>query len=171
LGRFGASAVRAAEGLVRQGSIPVDRAHLPSARPRDAALAEGARPWPTQGMPIVDVELVRADEQQAAPVSAAALASSLGAVFGSPPGRTWVRVRFLPASAYAENDCEADADQLPVFVTVLLAHWPAGEALAEQCRQVTQAVANCLSCPAERVHVQYAPKAAGRQAFGGHLVS
>lgn len=121
-------------------------------------------------MPIVDVELVCSSEQQAAQVSAGVLASALGAVFGSPPGRTWVRVRFLPSSAYAENECALNAEQLPVFVTVLHAHWPEGEALASQVRQVTHAVASCLSRPPERVHVQYVPEAAGRQAFGGELV-
>jgi phenylpyruvate tautomerase PptA (4-oxalocrotonate tautomerase family) len=121
-------------------------------------------------MPIVDVELVCASDRGAAAVSAAALASALGAVFGSPPGRTWVRVRSLPSSAYAENECAVTADQLPVFVTVLHAHLPVGEALHEQVDQVTQAVADCVSRPFDRVHVQYAPEAAGRQAFGGHLV-
>ena len=121
-------------------------------------------------MPIVDIELVRVSEREGPPVSPAALASALGAVFGSSPGRTWVRVRFLPSSAYAENECEVSAEQLPAFVTVLQAHWPVGEALAQQVHQVTQAVAGCLSVSPERVHVQYAPEAAGRQAFGGNLV-
>lgn len=121
-------------------------------------------------MPIIDVELVCASVQDAPDVSAAALASALGAVFGSMPGRTWVRVRFLPSSGYAENECQISAEQLPAFVTVLQAHWPVGEAMAEQVHQVTQAVASCLSVPLERVHVQYAPEAAGRQAFGGKLV-
>jgi phenylpyruvate tautomerase PptA (4-oxalocrotonate tautomerase family) len=122
-------------------------------------------------MPIVDVERVCASERDAAADSAPALASALGAVFGSPPGRTWVRVRYLPASAYAENESELSAEQLPVFVTVLQSHRPPGEALAQQIRQVTHAVATCLSLPPGRVHVQYAPEAAGRQAFGGDLVS
>ena len=122
-------------------------------------------------MPIVDVELVCAGEREPPPVTAAALASALGAVFGSPPGRTWVRVRSLPSSAYAENECEVSAEQLPAFVTVLQAHWPVGEAFAQQVQQVTQAVASCLSLPPGRVHVQYAPEAAGRQAFGGNLLS
>jgi phenylpyruvate tautomerase PptA (4-oxalocrotonate tautomerase family) len=122
-------------------------------------------------MPIVDVELVCASGREAPTVSAAAIASALGAVFGSPPGRTWVRIRFLPSTAYAENDCEVSPEQLPAFVTVLQAHWPVGEALAGQVHQVTQVVASCLSLPPERVHVQYAPEAAGRQAFGGNLVS
>jgi len=122
-------------------------------------------------MPIVDVELVCLSEREPLPVSASALASALGAVFGSPPGRTWVRVRFLSSSAYAENEREVGLEQLPVFVTVLQAHWPVGEALTQQVHQVTQAIASCLSLPSERVHVQYAPEAAGRQAFGGNLVS
>jgi phenylpyruvate tautomerase PptA (4-oxalocrotonate tautomerase family) len=122
-------------------------------------------------MPIIDVELVFASKREAPLVSASALASALGAVFGSPPGRTWVRVRSLPSSSYAENECEVSPEQLPVFVTVLQAHGPAGDALAKQVREVTQAVASCLSLPPQQVHVQYAPEAAGRQAFGGNLVS
>jgi len=60
--------------------------------------------------------------------------------------------------------------ELPAFVTILHAHPPAGAALAAEVLAVTSAVANCLGRPAERVHVQYAPAAAGRQAFGGKLV-
>jgi hypothetical protein len=122
-------------------------------------------------MPIVDVELVCVSEWGRPLVSASALASALGAVFGSSPGRTWVRVRFLSSSAYAENDCAVSPEQLPVFVTVLQAHLPVGEALTQQVHQVTRAVASCLLLPSERVHVQYAPEAAGRQSFGGNLVS
>lgn len=122
-------------------------------------------------MPIIDIELVCRNEQDATPGSAAAIASALGAVFGSPPGRVWVRVRVLPASAYAENEREVPPEQLPVFVTVLLAHWPASEAMVKQIHDLTHAVASCLSCAPEQVHVQYAPEAAGRQAFGGQLVS
>ena len=40
-----------------------------------------------------------------------------------------------------------------------------GDALAEQVRQVTQAVAACLSVPPERVHVQYAPEAPVRNVY------
>jgi hypothetical protein len=122
-------------------------------------------------MPIVDVELVCVSEQEPPPISASALASALGAVFGSPPGSTWVRVRFMSSSAYAENECEVSPEQLPVFVTILRAHLPACQALTQEVLQVTLAVASCLSRPSERVHIQYAPEAAGRQAFGGNLVS
>lgn len=122
-------------------------------------------------MPIVDVEFVCARDQDAPPASAVDLANALGTVFGSPPGRTWVRIRALPAHAYAENGSEVSPKSLPVFVTVLLAHWPAGDAMAQQMLHVTRAVANSLSLPLERVHVQFAPEAAGRQAFGGQLVT
>ena len=122
-------------------------------------------------MPIVDLEFIYESGQETPRVLASTLASVLGAVFGTPPGRTWVRVRVLPSDAYAENDRALAPDQLPVFITVLQAHWPAGNAMAEQILEVTRAAAQCLSIPPERVHVQYAPPAAGRQAFGGKLVS
>jgi phenylpyruvate tautomerase PptA (4-oxalocrotonate tautomerase family) len=119
-------------------------------------------------VPIVDIEYVRLEAHTLSP--APALASALGRVFGSPPGRTWVRVRHLNSGDYAENDVAPDPAQLPVFVTMLLAQPPGGEALEVQVRQVTEAVAGCLSVAPDRVHVQYAPPAAGRQAFGGELL-
>lgn len=122
-------------------------------------------------MPIVDIELVCGNDQETPRVSASSIASVLGAVFGTPPGHTWVRVRVLPSSAYAENDQAVGSEQLPVFITILQAHWPTGDAMAEQVHQVTQAAASCLGIPLERVHVQYAPEAAGRQAFGGKIVN
>jgi phenylpyruvate tautomerase PptA (4-oxalocrotonate tautomerase family) len=51
-------------------------------------------------MPILDVELVA---DRVPPGIARSLADAAGAVFGSPPGRTWVRVRALAPAAYAEN--------------------------------------------------------------------
>jgi len=119
-------------------------------------------------VPIVDVEYVGPDARP--PSCAPTLASALGQVFGSPPGRTWIRVRHLPSSDYGENDVDPDPAQMPIFVTVLLAHMPRDEALEVQVRKVTNTVACCLSVAPERVHVQYAPPAAGRQAFGGELV-
>ena len=121
-------------------------------------------------MPIVDVELVCASEADLAAVSPRGIADALGAIFGSEPGRTWVRLRCLPASAYAENDCNVSEGELPVFASVLQAHPPQGEALAEQVRAVTAALADCVRRPPEHVHVRYEPAAAGRQAFGGRLV-
>jgi len=123
-------------------------------------------------MPILDVELVQSDG--AAPPAASlaqALADAGGGVFGSLPGRTWVRLRVLPAPQYAENDASVAPDQLPAFVTVLHAWPPEGEALAGEVAALTQALAICLGRAPGCVHVQYAPPGAGRQAFGGKLVT
>jgi phenylpyruvate tautomerase PptA (4-oxalocrotonate tautomerase family) len=122
-------------------------------------------------MPILDIELVQPDG--AAPPAAVltqALADAAGRVLGAAPGRIWVRLRVLPASQYAENEAVVAADEQPVFATVLHAHLPQGDALAAEAAALTQALAACLGRSPQRVHVQYAPAAAGRQAFGGVLV-
>jgi phenylpyruvate tautomerase PptA (4-oxalocrotonate tautomerase family) len=123
-------------------------------------------------MPIVDVERVLPASVSAAPRGlAAALADAAARVFASPPGRTWVRLRALDAAAYAENGVAVESDVLPVFVTVLHAHPPAGDALAQQLRALTEVLAAVLGVEPVRVHVQVAPPGAGRQAFGGTLVA
>ncbi len=121
-------------------------------------------------MPIVDVEVVSGDREGATANGAGVLADALGMVFATAPGRTWVRLRTLPAVGYAENETELDPGEWPVFVTVLHAHPPEGEARAAEVLAVTSAVAAWAARAPERVHVQYAPAAAGRQAFGGRLV-
>lgn len=121
-------------------------------------------------MPIVDIEFVRNAKDAAALPAAGMLAAAMGRVFGTPASRTWVRIRTLDDTAYAENDAPVAEQDLPVFVTILHAHPPVGAALVAELAQVTKAVADCCSCASDRVHVQYAPAAAGRQAFGGKLV-
>ena len=121
-------------------------------------------------MPIVDIELVCDSKAEFATASARALADAIGQVLGSEPGHTWVRLRFLASNAYAENQATVEGADLPAFVTVLHAHPPNGEALATEAMALTLAVAQCLARATDRVHVQYAPAAAGRQAFGGTLV-
>jgi phenylpyruvate tautomerase PptA (4-oxalocrotonate tautomerase family) len=122
-------------------------------------------------MPILDIECVLPEGSAAAPAGTAQrLADASGRALGSKTGHTWVRLRTLDATAYAENDATPDADSLPVFVTVLQAHVPGGAALAAQVTALTQAVADALGVDAQRVHVKMAPPAAGRQAFGGRLV-
>lgn len=122
-------------------------------------------------MPIADIELV-CESERAVPETGLAqqLANELGRVFASLPGSTWVRVRTLAGERYAENDVEVAGAELPVFVTLLLAQPPAGTALKEQVVAVTAAVARVVGRSEHRVHVQYAPAASGRQAFGGRLV-
>ncbi len=123
-------------------------------------------------MPIIDIERVMADGAEAAPRGLAqALADAAGRVFGSAPGRTWVRLRTLPPTAYAENDAVPGENSLPVFVTVMHAHPPAGDELIAQVAALTNALAAVLGCDPQRVHVQMAPAGAGRQAFGGTLAT
>lgn len=121
-------------------------------------------------MPIVDVEIVSTAAEPSPQPPVAVLANALGRVFGSRPGHTWVRLRVLPASCYAENDAPVPSDALPVFVSVLQARPPQGAEFQTQVAAVTQAVAAWLACSSERVHVGYVPAAAGRQAFGGKVV-
>ena len=122
-------------------------------------------------MPILDIEIVQAD---GAPALAAGLAQALadaaGGSLGAARGRTWVRLRSLPASHYAESEAVVSADALPVFVTLLHARPPQGETLVVEVRALTMALAAVLGRAPERVHLQYAPPGAGRQAFGGELV-
>ena len=121
-------------------------------------------------MPIIDVELVCESEAEFARTSARALADAVGHALGTEPGHTWVRLRFLASAAYAENQATLESAEFPAFVTVLHAHPPIGEALVTEAMALTLAVAQCVVRAPERVHVQYAPAAAGRQAFGGKLV-
>lgn len=121
-------------------------------------------------MPIVDVELVVTPGPAGAGGRARVLADALGRIFGTSPGRTWVKVRQLAAEAYAENETERAPGELPVFVTVLHARPPEGPARDAEALAVTDAVAAWCGRPPGQVHVQYAPPAVGRQAFGGTLV-
>ena len=124
-------------------------------------------------MPIVDVELVCQSEAQFCAVSASALADALGTALGSVAGRTWVRKRYLDINAYAENQvsvADKTAADLPVLVTVLLSRPPTGSERDIEVKTITAVVAACVGRSPDRVHVQYAPAAAGRQAFGGQLV-
>ena len=124
-------------------------------------------------MPIIDVELVCQTEAQFCAVSASALADALGTALGSVAARTWVRKRYLDINAYAENQvsvADKTVADLPVFVTVLLSHPPEGAARDVEVKIITAVVAACVGRSPNCVHVQYAPAAAGRQAFGGRLV-
>jgi hypothetical protein len=120
-------------------------------------------------VPIIDVEFVHSAQGRALP-NASTLAAAIGRALGTPPGRTWVRLRTLDANFYAENESSVSTSELPVFVTVLHAHLPDGPSLAVEVQVLTKAVASCVGCSAEHVHVEYAPAGAGRQAFGGSLV-
>jgi len=119
-------------------------------------------------MPVLDVEVVCQAEPAGAATLARRLADGAAAVLGSPPGSAWVKLRFLPAGQYAENGPVEGA--LPVFVRILQRQPPAGGALDQEAAALTRVIAEAVGRPADRVHVEYLPAAAGRQAFGGVLV-
>jgi phenylpyruvate tautomerase PptA (4-oxalocrotonate tautomerase family) len=126
--------------------------------------------WATSivGVPVVDVEIV--GEAQADADLSQRLADALGEALESEPGRTWVRVRSLSRSSYAENGGLLAASIHPVFVTVMERRRPVGEALLRRVAALTSAVADVLACDPDNVHVFYAEDGAGRVAFGGSLV-
>ena len=121
-------------------------------------------------MPILDVEIVQPEGEPVDPALAAKIADAAGAVFDSAPMQTWVRLRALPSSQYAENGGGPPREVAPVFVTVLKAALPPPDARQEEVRQLTQRIAVVCQRPAEDVHVLYLPDGAGRAAFGGKLV-
>ena len=120
-------------------------------------------------MPILDVEPVVADGQELPAGLAASLADAAGKVFGAGPGTTWVRVRPLPQSQYAENDAGEPEGFGSVFVRVLKASLPEGPDLDTEVTSLAQAVATVCARNPENVHILYEPPAAGRIAFGGKV--
>lgn len=121
-------------------------------------------------MPILEVELVLAEGEALPAGLAGRLAELAGAALGSPPGRTWVRLRGLDRAQYAEDDGGPPPGVNPVFVTVLKARWSSGAEWAAEVERLTAAVAQACGRPAENVHVAYLPEGAGRAAFGGQVV-
>ena len=121
-------------------------------------------------MPIVDVLLVHREAAQATDGVASAIADGLGQALGEPPASVWVRLHPLPSSRYAENQASVADDELPVFVTVLLARPPDAGTMQAHALAVCHAVARATGRAPARVHVEYAPPGAGRIAFGGRLV-
>lgn len=121
-------------------------------------------------MPILTVEIVVGETETFVPTLAGAIADAAGAIFGSAPGRTWVRLHRLPAAQYAENGIASDGTPHPVFVSVLKAEPPAGDALASESTQLATALAVLCGRPVENVHIFWEPAAQGRVAFGGKLV-
>jgi hypothetical protein len=121
-------------------------------------------------MPIVDVQLVVPGTEGVPPGLAQAVADALGHMFASPPGRTWIRASTLPGGNYAENGSHPVQEDLPVFVTLLLAVPPQGEARATQAALITNAVALAVGRNRSNIHIEYAAPGKGRMAFGGVLV-
>ncbi len=120
-------------------------------------------------MPIVDFEIVVPDGEALATDLAQRLADAAGDVLGTESRRTWVRLRTLDETHYAENDGQEPGVR-PVFVTVLRAVRPGPDDLQTEAARLTERVAAVTGRPVENVHVLYLPDGAGRIAFGGRLV-
>jgi hypothetical protein len=99
-----------------------------------------------------------------------ALADGVGRVLNSPPGQTWVRLHLLAQDRYAENNLPLRSIDLPVFVAMLTRQIPEQSQLIGTMAKLTQAISEATGRHSDRVHVEYAPSAAGRIAFGGQLV-
>lgn len=120
-------------------------------------------------MPILNVEIVAHPHERFSPHLAADLADRSGHIFGSPPGNTWIKVRFIAPENYAENDSQDGV--FPVFVSILKAQLPPADDLQAEVAQLTEAIAQICDRPRQNVHILYLPPGAGRVAFGGKLVS
>ena len=126
-------------------------------------------------MPIVTIEILESDHRSAVndmPHTAQLqeIADDLGALFGSQPSGTWVKVRRQSRLHYAENDIALDPSLNPVMVEILKADIEDPEALAIEAAAVCSIVAQALERKTDQVHVIYLPSARGRVAFGGRLV-
>ena len=121
-------------------------------------------------MPILDVEVVVAENEVIDTCWAQQIADAAGSIFDTPPGRTWVRMRSLTHSGYAENQTMAGSVIRPIFVSVLKANMPPIDAVRAEVQQLTLEIAHITGRREENVHVLYLPPAAGRISFGGTLV-
>ncbi len=122
-------------------------------------------------MPILDIDVIIRPEEVLPDNLAEHLAEAAGSIFASPPGQTWVKIRPLPDTQYAENGGGPPANVFPVFVTILQAHRPPRDKLAVEVAQLSQQIAAACGRRPENVHILYLPDGVGRIAFGGKLVT
>lgn len=121
-------------------------------------------------MPIIDIQFVLPKAEALPEGLAQDLVNRLGRALAVQPGHLWLRLQVLPASNYAENESSVAVQDLPIFVTVMHAKSPEGNALQTEAVTVAEAVAEVVARERTHVHVEYAPSGAGRIAFGGNLI-
>ena len=121
-------------------------------------------------MPIVTIEVLKtAGDPEIPPQTLQQLTDALGELFQSEAGGTWVKLRYLDSSNYAENQTTLPASTRPVMVEIIHSRLPAELELAVQAAAVCEVVAGHLNQPEQNVHILYQPNARGRIAFGGKL--
>jgi len=121
-------------------------------------------------MPIIDVTIVVAPGAAVAADLAQSLANSVGRALASPPAQAWVRLHVLPQDRYAESENALNSSELPVYAVVLSRQPPEHSQLSAAITKLTHAISEATGRAPARVHIEYAPHARGRAAFGGKLV-
>lgn len=120
-------------------------------------------------MPILELEIVADDPLPDG--LASRIADAAGCVFNALAGTTWVRLRTLSKSLYAENGSGTQMDFSPVFVSVLKYEWPPAKQMKIEAAKLASEIAGLCDRPVENVHILFIPEAKGRIAFGGKLLS
>lgn len=118
-------------------------------------------------MPILHVEIVGRPEGYPRDL-AQRIADAVGTALESRPNGTWMRLRYVDESAYAENGGARGGP--PIIASIVQADPPTGTALKRQVSALTAALADATDHPEENVHVILEPDARGRIAFGGELI-
>jgi phenylpyruvate tautomerase PptA (4-oxalocrotonate tautomerase family) len=122
-------------------------------------------------MPIVTIEcVVSADFEHYDSSFTQRLADRLGVIFESEPGTTWVKLKYLTQSNYAENDTSTNGSMEPTFVSILLRSLPSEATLERIAHDVSTEVSSVLARPSTNTHVFFEPEGLGRVAFGGVLL-
>ena len=119
-------------------------------------------------MPILELDWIGPIMDSSRRSLARRVADAAGAALGAEPRTVWVRVRFAAPDEYAENESPA-LDEHPVIVRILSAEPPQGEALADESRRLTEAIAQACGRPTTNVHLIWEPPGRGRVSFGGTL--
>ena len=88
----------------------------------------------------------------------------------TPSAQTWVRMRSLARSDYAENGISDVQGLRPTFFSVLKAKAPLIKTLRAEIQQLPQEIARITGHRTENIHILYLPPAVGRISFGGTLI-
>lgn len=121
-------------------------------------------------MPIVKLEIVKVSGWSRPRDLARKVADAVAEVLHAAPQSVWVRISTVAAGDYSEN-LGVPVDAGPIFVSILEAAPPEGEALILEVAALTGAIAEACRRKTDDIHIIYEPPGRGRVAFGGNLVS